>query len=127
MKQLLETIVRGIVNNPNEVSVEERESVDFPGLTILEITVSDSDKGILIGRKGRTINAIRDLMTISAIRNDKKIKVLVKDDRDAPPVAVSKEPESKTTEDSEPNYNIIDENTSNTDGQGTEDILRDEF
>lgn len=127
MKQLLETIVRGIVNNPNEVSVEERESVDFPGLTILEITVSDSDKGILIGRKGRTINAIRDLMTISAIRNDKKIKVLVKDDRDAPPVAVSKEPESKTTEDSEPNYNIIDEDTSNTDGQGTEDILRDEF
>lgn len=85
MQELLETIVKGIVNNPNEVSVEERESVDFPGLTILEVTVADSDKGILIGRRGRTINAIRDLMTISAIRNDKKIKVLVKEDRQPEP------------------------------------------
>ncbi|WKZ31286.1 MAG: KH domain-containing protein [Candidatus Dojkabacteria bacterium] len=82
MQELLEKIVRGIVNNPDEVSVVERESVDFPGLTILEITVADADKGILIGRRGRTINAIRDIMTISAIRNDRKIKVLVKEDRD---------------------------------------------
>lgn len=83
MQELLEKIVKGIVNNPDEVSVVERESVDFPGLTILEITVADSDKGILIGRRGRTINAIRDIMTISAIRNDRKIKVLVKEDRDS--------------------------------------------
>lgn len=82
MQELLEKIVKGIVNNPDEVSVVERESVDFPGLTILEITVADSDKGILIGRRGRTINAIRDIMTISAIRNDRKIKVLVKEDRE---------------------------------------------
>ncbi len=81
MRELLETIVKGIVNDPSAVSVEERESVDFPGLTILEVTVADPDKGILIGRRGRTINAIRDLMTISAIRNEKKIKVLVKEDR----------------------------------------------
>lgn len=81
MKQLLEQIVKGIVNNPDAVGVEERESVDFPGLTILEISVDTTDKGILIGRRGRTINAIRDIMTISAIRNDKRIKVLVKDDR----------------------------------------------
>jgi predicted RNA-binding protein YlqC (UPF0109 family) len=82
MQELLEKIVKGIVNNPDQVSVVERESVDFPGLTILEITVADDDKGILIGRKGRTINAIRDIMTISAIRNEKKIKVLVKEDRE---------------------------------------------
>ena len=81
MKDLLLQIVKGIVNDPTAVSIEERDSVDFPGLTILEITVADDDKGILIGRRGRTINAIRDLMTISAIRNEKKVKVLVKDDR----------------------------------------------
>lgn len=80
MKELLEQIVKGIVNNPDEVTVVERESVDFPGLIILEVEVADSDKGILIGRRGRTINAIRDLITISAIRNDKRVKVLVKDD-----------------------------------------------
>jgi predicted RNA-binding protein YlqC (UPF0109 family) len=81
MKELLQHIVKGIVNNPDAVEVEERESVDFPGLTILEISVDSEDKGILIGRRGRTINAIRDIMTISAIRNEKRIKVLVKDDK----------------------------------------------
>lgn len=81
MKELLEYIVKSIVNNPNEVVVTEKESVDFPGLMILNIDVSEQDKGVVIGRKGRTINAIRDLLTISAIRNDKRVKVLVEEDQ----------------------------------------------
>lgn len=80
MKELLEYIVKSIVNNPEAVSIEEKESVDFPGLTILTVEVSEEDKGIVIGRKGRTINAIRDLITINAIRNDKRVKVIIKDD-----------------------------------------------
>ena len=80
MKELLEHIVKSIVNNPEEVTVEERESIDFPGLTILTIDVAETDKGVVIGRKGRTINAIRDLITIHAIRNERRVKVLIKDD-----------------------------------------------
>jgi uncharacterized protein len=82
MKELLEHIVKAIVNNPDDVSIEERESVDFPGLTILTIDVNESDKGIIIGRKGRTINSIRDIVTISAIRNDKRVRVILKDDKE---------------------------------------------
>ena len=81
MKELLEHIVKAIVNHPDDVSVEEKESVDFPGLTILTIDVAEEDKGVVIGRRGRTINAIRDLITINAIRNDKRVKVLLKDDQ----------------------------------------------
>jgi hypothetical protein len=80
MRELLEHIVKAIVNNPDAVSVEEKESVDFPGLTILTIDVAEEDKGVVIGRRGRTINSIRDLITINAIRNDKRVKVLIKDD-----------------------------------------------
>jgi len=80
MKELLEHIVKSIVNIPDDVKVEERESVDFPGLTILTIEVAEADKGVVIGRKGRTINAIRDLITINAIRNDRRVKVMIKDD-----------------------------------------------
>lgn len=80
MKELLEHIVKSIVNHPDSVIIEERESVDFPGLTILSIEVAEEDKGVVIGRKGRTINAIRDLVTINAIRNDKRVKVMIKDD-----------------------------------------------
>ncbi len=81
MKELLVHIIKSIVNNPDDVSVEERDSVDFPGLTILTIDVNESDKGVIIGRKGRTINSIRDIVTISAIRNNKRVRVLLKDDR----------------------------------------------
>ena len=80
MKELLEHIIKSIVNNPDDVAVEERESVDFPGLTILSIDVAETDKGVVIGRKGRTINSIRDIITISAIRNDRRVKVMLKDD-----------------------------------------------
>ncbi len=81
MKELLEHIVKSIVNHPDSVSIEEKESVDFPGLTILTIDVAEEDKGVVIGRKGRTINAIRDLITINAIRTDRRVKVLIKDDK----------------------------------------------
>jgi predicted RNA-binding protein YlqC (UPF0109 family) len=81
MKELLVHIIKGIVNHPDEVSVDEKESVDFPGLTILTIDVNEEDKGVVIGRKGRTINSIRDIITISAIRNNKRVRVLLKDDR----------------------------------------------
>ena len=80
MKELLEHIVKSIVNHPEDVSIEEKESVDFPGLTILTINVNEEDKGVIIGRKGRTINSIRDIITISAIRNDKRVRVILKDD-----------------------------------------------
>jgi hypothetical protein len=81
MKELLEHIVKSIVNNPDAVVVDQKDSVDFPGLTILTIDVAEEDKGVIIGRKGRTINAIRDLITISAIRLDKRVKVMIKDDQ----------------------------------------------
>jgi len=84
MKELLEHIIKSIVNYPDDVSIEERESVDFPGLTILTIDVNENDKGVIIGRKGRTINSIRDIITISAIRNSKRVRVILKDDRETP-------------------------------------------
>ncbi len=80
MKELLEYIVKSIVNSPDSVEIEEKESVDFPGLTILTINVAEEDKGVVIGRKGRTINAIRDLITINAIRTNRRVKVLIQDD-----------------------------------------------
>lgn len=85
MKELLEYIVKAIVNNPNEVEVVEKDSVDFVGLTIYTIKVAQADKGVLIGRKGRTINAIRDLTTIAAIRQQKRVKVFVEEDEGGRP------------------------------------------
>lgn len=129
MRELLETIVKGIVNNPDGVIVVERESVDFPGLMILEVEVEQSDKGILIGRKGRTINAIRDLITISAIRNNSRVKVLVKDDGrperserpSAPARSESKKPSEPKKDEPEKVYEEAKASAE------VEDILNDEL
>jgi predicted RNA-binding protein YlqC (UPF0109 family) len=107
MKELLEHIVKSIVNNPDEVKIEERESVDFPGLTILTIDVAEVDKGVVIGRKGRTINAIRDLITINAIRNDKRVKVLIKDDKNNSGEGSSEDGNSKGKQDSTDGENML--------------------
>jgi predicted RNA-binding protein YlqC (UPF0109 family) len=93
MKELLEHIAKAIVNYPDDVVIEERESVDFPGLTILTIDVNEEDKGVIIGRKGRTINSIRDIITINAIRNNKRVRVILKDDRNEHEDIPESEPE----------------------------------
>lgn len=98
MKELLEHIIKSIVNYPDDITIDERESVDFPGLTILTIDVNENDKGVIIGRKGRTINSIRDIITISAIRNNKRVRVILKDDR-APAQETPKEEEQDMLED----------------------------
>ncbi len=82
MKELLEYIIKSIVNDPDSVQIEDKESVDFPGLTILSVNVSESDKGIIIGKRGRTINAIRDIMSINAIRSNKRVRIVVEENRD---------------------------------------------
>ncbi len=84
MKELLEYIVKSIVNNPDAVEISERESVDFPGLTILSINVNETDIGIVIGKRGRTINAIRDIISINAIRSKKRVRVNLEENQPKP-------------------------------------------
>jgi len=81
IQELIQTIVTNIVNNPGDVTVTSRDSVDIPGLTIYEIDVNPEDKGILIGKKGKTINSIRDIVRIAAIRTNQRVRVIVKDDQ----------------------------------------------
>jgi uncharacterized protein len=65
MKDLLEYIVKGLVDNPDDVEVYEIEN----GSTVtLELSVASDDMGRVIGRRGRVINAIRALVQVKATR-----------------------------------------------------------
>jgi predicted RNA-binding protein YlqC (UPF0109 family) len=114
MQELLEHIVKSIVNNPDDVNITEKESVDFPGLIILTVKVAEDDKGVVIGRRGRTINAIRDIVTIHAIRTNKRVKVIV-DEGDKPRPRKEKKKEVEV------------DNTPSLDDIPTEDMLSDEI
>ena len=59
MKDLLIRIVQAMVDDPEQVSVTEIEATHT---TVLELRVAKSDMGKVIGKQGRTANAIRVLL-----------------------------------------------------------------
>jgi predicted RNA-binding protein YlqC (UPF0109 family) len=64
VKELIHYIAQALVDNPEEVSVNEIEGAQT---TVLELKVAKSDLGKVIGKQGRTAQAIRTiLMAISA-------------------------------------------------------------
>ena len=65
MQAFLEYVVKGLVENPDEVTVTP---VERNGLTVYELRLNPKDVGRVIGRQGMTINAIRSLLTAGSAK-----------------------------------------------------------
>jgi predicted RNA-binding protein YlqC (UPF0109 family) len=76
MKDLLIYIAQNLVDNPDEVSVTEREGETE---TVYELRVAQSDMGKVIGRQGRIAKEIRTLMRAAAQRKGKRVSVEIVD------------------------------------------------
>jgi len=74
MKDLLRYLIEAIVDDREAISISE---VDGEKTTIYEIKVADADVGKLIGKKGRTINAIRTVVKAATSKGSKKVMVEV--------------------------------------------------
>lgn len=74
MKDLLMSITKGLVDNPDKVSVDVDE-INEEGVTVYHLHVSEEDMGRVIGKQGRIAKAIRVVMRAAATRNDEKISV----------------------------------------------------
>ena len=72
MKQVLETIIRNIVENQDSVSIEEKEEADR---ITFEVKVAESDMGRIIGKQGKVANSIRTVMKALGSREKKKVSV----------------------------------------------------
>lgn len=72
MKQILETIIKNIVENQEAVSINKKEEADK---IIFEVKVEESDMGRVIGRQGKVANSIRTLMKALGSREKKKVSV----------------------------------------------------
>ena len=77
MEELLAFLARALVDHPDEVAVEEFEEED--GTLVLELHVAEEDVGQVIGRGGRTINALRSLVRASAVAAGRRVLVDVVD------------------------------------------------
>jgi predicted RNA-binding protein YlqC (UPF0109 family) len=69
MKELLIQIVKALVDNPEQVQITEIEGSQT---VVLELKVAKSDMGKVIGKQGRTANAIRVLLNAASGKAGKK-------------------------------------------------------
>jgi hypothetical protein len=78
LKELLEFLARGLVENPDGVQVNEVEETD--GTIVLELSVADGDYGNVIGRGGRTASALRTVVKAAAVKDRRRVFVDIVDD-----------------------------------------------
>ena len=93
MKQLIEYIVSNIVNHPESVSVSE-EATEDKDTTKYPIKVDPEDVGRVIGKQGKVIKAIRQLVRIAAIQ--KGTRAIVDLLEDETKVAAPQEPPAES-------------------------------
>lgn len=76
MKELIELIIKGIVDNPDKVEVNE---IIGEKTSIFEVRVDSNDIGKVIGRQGRNIKSIRTIVNAAAQKDDKRVVIEIVD------------------------------------------------
>ena len=76
VRDAIETVAKALADSPQRVSVAETE---HGGMTLIEVSAAPPDVGTLIGRQGRTIQAMRTLASIAGERLGKKVTLEVLD------------------------------------------------
>jgi predicted RNA-binding protein YlqC (UPF0109 family) len=71
VRELLEYLARALVDSPEQVTIEEFEEDD--GTLVLELSVADDDYGQIIGRGGRTAQALRTLVKAAAVKDNRRV------------------------------------------------------
>ncbi|WP_420436252.1 KH domain-containing protein [Candidatus Poriferisocius sp.] len=71
-RNVLEYLVKSVVENPDEVEVEV---VERQGSVALEVTVAEGDMGRVIGRRGRVANSIRTVVRAAASKDGSFVDV----------------------------------------------------
>ena len=72
MKELIEFIVKALVDDPAEVNITE---ITGDKITLYELRVSKADIGKVIGKRGRTASAIRTLINAVSTKQGKRAEL----------------------------------------------------
>lgn len=72
MKEILEIIIKNLVEDESQVTITERETERG---TIFEVTVAEKDMGKVIGKQGKVAKSIRTVMKSVAGREHKKVSI----------------------------------------------------
>jgi hypothetical protein len=78
MQAFIEYVVKGLVDEPEEVAVTP---VERSSITVYELMVAPRDVAKVIGRQGTTINAIRSLLLVASAKRGLRCVVEIVEDR----------------------------------------------
>jgi predicted RNA-binding protein YlqC (UPF0109 family) len=78
MQAFLEYVVKGLVQNPDAVTVTP---VPQGGMTVYELRLDPQDVGKVIGRQGMTINAIRSLLLAGSAKKGERCTLEIVEDK----------------------------------------------
>jgi uncharacterized protein len=73
VRELLVYLAQQLVDEPDRVEVEAFEEDD--GTLVLELSVADDDYGQVIGRGGRTAQALRTIVKAAAVKDNRRVLV----------------------------------------------------
>ena len=90
LEGLITYLAKGLVDRPDQVELRAR---DAEGARVFELKVAPEDIGKVIGRDGRTIHAIRTLLSAAALKNGQKARLELLDDRKAQAEKAAPEPQ----------------------------------
>ncbi|HER23645.1 MAG TPA: KH domain-containing protein [Candidatus Atribacteria bacterium] len=76
LRELIELIIKGIVDNPDKVEINE---IIGEKSSIFEVRVDPSDIGKVIGRQGRNIKSVRTIVNAAAQKEDKRAVIEIID------------------------------------------------
>lgn len=75
-KELVEYIVKNLVSMPDKISIEE---IKEDSKLTLKLGVAKEDMGRIIGKEGRIIRSIREIIGAYATKNKEKVSILVEE------------------------------------------------
>jgi uncharacterized protein len=75
-RQVIEVVVRALVDQPDAVQVTETQR---RGTSMLELRTAPGDMGKIIGRQGRTASALRTLVAVTAEKHGARAQLDIKD------------------------------------------------
>jgi predicted RNA-binding protein YlqC (UPF0109 family) len=70
MKELIQCIAKALVDNPDQVVVEE---ITTQQTLVLELKVAKEDLGKVIGKKGRTVQAMRTILSCASGKTKQRV------------------------------------------------------
>ncbi len=76
MKTLLEFIIQNIVDKPEEVEIKEEK---INGQTNFSLKVAPDDMGKVIGKKGKIIKSVRQLLRVKAFKSGEKVNLILEE------------------------------------------------